>query len=152
MSEYVLPPPGPTGGTNYSTCSHPMDFAFLRTANGRAEVRGHFSYDSRDPFTVRAFFMQGQEDFVEWVFARDLLASGLERAAGHGDIRIRPSSNDSAMTVIELASPFGTAVLATSSKALAGFLACTGEIVPFGQEDLMLDWESELARLLAGEH
>ncbi|RSN19279.1 sporulation protein SsgA [Amycolatopsis sp. WAC 04169] len=151
MSEYVLPPSGPGGGAGYSTCCHPMDFTVLCVVNGRAEVRGHFSYDSRDPYTVRAFFARGEDDFVEWVFGRELLADGLLRAAGHGDIRIRPSSDDHALIVIELTSPFGTAVLAAPRQALDEFLACAAEIVPLGEEHRLLDWDSELERLLAGE-
>ena len=48
-------------------------------------------YDTGDPFAVHAVFRAGQDNEVTWVFARDLLAVGVTRRAGEGDVRIWPS-------------------------------------------------------------
>src|ERR1044072_6700001 len=48
-------------------------------------------YDPADPYAVHATFHTGAEETVEWVFARDLLAEGLHRPTGTGDVRGWPA-------------------------------------------------------------
>ena len=41
-------------------------------------------YSARDPYAVRMAFHVGTDEPVEWIFARDLLAAGIEsRPAGN---------------------------------------------------------------------
>ena len=39
----------------------------------------------QDPLAVEALFDDGAPDPVRWVFARDLLAAGLDRRTGEGE-------------------------------------------------------------------
>src|SRR5215207_1726468 len=87
-------------------------------------VPAHLTYDTCDPYAVRATFLAG-EDSVEWVFARDLLAAGMEQPTGDGDVRVWPTGPD--IVLIALASPDGRAVLAARSSEVGGFVSRTYE-------------------------
>ena len=41
-------------------------------------------YSGKDPYAVRMAFHVGTDEPVEWIFARDLLAAGIESRAGRG--------------------------------------------------------------------
>jgi len=86
---------------------------------------------------------------VEWIFARDLLAVGLDRAAGEGDVRVWPSTaaHENVLN-ISLSSPFGQAHFEAPHTALAGFLLRTYEVVPAGREAEYADIDGELTDLL----
>src|SRR6476619_1103357 len=81
-----------------------------------------------DPYAVRMAFHVGTDEPVEWIFARDLLAAGIESRQGKGDVQGVPSAVSVAETSeldvsgardspgipgkvlnIELSSPFGQA-------------------------------------------
>ena len=47
-------------------------------------------YSAADPYAVRAVF-SGDGMEVEWVFARDLLRTGLISPVGDGDVHVWPS-------------------------------------------------------------
>src|ERR1700750_771168 len=49
-------------------------------------------YSGTDPYAVRMAFHVGPEEPVEWIFARDLLAAGVESRQGEGDVQVWPSS------------------------------------------------------------
>ena len=69
-------------------------------------------YDSADPYAVHATFHTGARETVDWVFARDLLAEGLRRPTGCGDVRVWPSRNrGQGIVCIALSSPEGEALL-----------------------------------------
>lgn len=108
-------------------------------------------YLATDPYAVRALFRGGDgETSVEWVFARDLLVDGLERASGLGDVHVWPSKGtDGDLVVIALSSPDGRAVLHADADDLRIFLARTLAVVPAGQETSHLDIEDVLVRLTA---
>ena len=69
-----------------------------------------FFYCHEDPYAIRIAFHVGQEEPVEWTFARDLLSMGIVGHEGIGDVRVWPSAGseggtpDSALN-IELFSP-----------------------------------------------
>ncbi|WP_254897780.1 SsgA family sporulation/cell division regulator [Kitasatospora sp. NA04385] len=86
-------------------------------------------------------------DGVEWVFARQLLASGLDLPSGEGDVHIRPASGR--RTVVELRSPEGVALLQFDRAELRRFLWHSHLVVPEGQELRHLDCDRALAELLA---
>ena len=45
-------------------------------------------YSHEDPYALRIAFEAGLDKPVEWIFARDLLASGIEGREGLGDVTI----------------------------------------------------------------
>ena len=121
-------------------------------------------YDDTDPYAVRMAFHVGTDEPVEWIFARDLLAAGIESRHGEGDVQVWPSSVSCAHTEnldvigpadvsgtvlnIELSSPFGQAHFEAPAQAMAAFLQRTFQIVPAGQESNFIDIETELDDLL----
>jgi len=86
-------------------------------------------------------------DGVEWVFARQLLASGLDLPSGEGDVHVRPASGG--RTAVELRSPEGVALLRFDRVELRRFLWHSYLVVPEGQELRHLDCDRALAELLA---
>jgi hypothetical protein len=127
-------------------------------------------YSGSDPYAVRMAFHVGTDEPVEWIFARDLLAAGIESPQGEGDVQVWPSSLSCAETDdldvigpaatqgpqgaggkvlnIELSSPFGQAHFEAPAQAMSAFLARTYHIVPAGKESSYIDIETELNDLL----
>ena len=125
-------------------------------------------YSGRDPYAVRMAFHVGTDEPVEWIFARDLLAAGIESRQGEGDVQVWPSAKSCAETEgldvigaadtagdghgavlnIELSSPFGQAHFEAPARAMSAFLNRTYQIVPAGQETNYIDIEAELNDLL----
>jgi len=121
-------------------------------------------YSGSDPYAVRMAFHVGTDEPVEWIFARDLLAAGIESRQGEGDVQVWPSpascadSDDSDATGrpemggkvlnIELSSPFGQAHFEAPAQAMSTFLQRTYQIVPAGRESRHIDIEAELNDLL----
>ena len=67
-------------------------------------------YSVDDPYAIRAAFHVGDDEPVEWIFARELLTVGIIRETGEGDVRIWPSQDGKERMVnIALSSPFGQA-------------------------------------------
>jgi hypothetical protein len=124
-------------------------------------------YSGSDPYAVRMAFHVGTDEPVEWIFARDLLAAGIESRQGKGDVQVWPSPVSVAETGdldligtaepqgtpgkvlnIELSSPFGQAHFEAPAEAMSAFLQRTYQIVPAGQESRYIDIETELNDLL----
>jgi hypothetical protein len=121
-------------------------------------------YSGSDPYAVRMAFHVGTDEPVEWIFARDLLAAGIESRQGEGDVHVWPSPGSCAQSGdldltgspqpgekvlnIELSSPFGQAHFEAPAQAMAAFLRRTYQIVPAGQESGHIDIEAELNDLL----
>src|SRR5579875_3034848 len=55
-------------------------------------------YNDSDPYAVRMAFHVGTDEPVEWIFARDLLAAGIESRHGEGDVQVWPSPTSCAHT------------------------------------------------------
>src|SRR5487761_1019310 len=94
-------------------------------------------YSGSDPYAVRMAFHVGTDEPVEWIFARDLLAAGIESRQGEGVVQN-----------IELSSPFGQAHFEAPAEAMSAFLKRTYSLVPAGKESAFVDIESELNDLL----
>ena len=119
-------------------------------------------YSGSDPYAVRMAFHVGTDEPVEWIFARDLLAAGIESRQGEGDVQVWPSSMSCAeagdldgigetggkILNIELSSPFGQAHFEAPARAMSAFLKRTYQIVPPGRESSYVDVETELNDLL----
>ncbi len=121
-------------------------------------------YSGSDPYAVRMAFHVGTDEPVEWIFARDLLAAGIDASQGEGDVKVWPSaqscaesdglevigdgSTEGTVLNIELSSPFGQAHFEAPAQAMGAFLQRTYQIVPAGQESGYIDIEAELNDLL----
>ena len=108
-----------------------------------------FHYGIDDPYAVRAQF-HGEGSDVEWVFARDLLAAGLDGMSGEGDVKVWPApAMRPGIVLISLSSPDGRAVLEADSHDVRAFLDLSEQIVPMGAESDHLDLDAGLAGLVA---
>ena len=110
-------------------------------------------YSREDPYALSIVFEVGPDKPVEWIFARDLLAMGLEGREGLGDVRVWPSADPEggatgSVLHIELTSPFGQAHFAAPAREISDFLRRTYQVVPAGEESEHIDVEAELNNLL----
>jgi hypothetical protein len=123
-------------------------FDLLAPQTPAVPVQVELRYDTRDPYAVVAAFRTGRVGWVEWVFARDLLADGLITHSGEGDVTIRPAADDPEVVMVELSSPSGHAVFEASAQELADFLDRTYDVVVPGNENLWVNVDDALTRLL----
>ena len=123
-------------------------FDLLAPRTPAVPVKVELRYDTRDPYAVVAAFRTGRAGWVEWVYARDLLADGLLADAGDGDVRIRPSVEDPEAVLIELNSPSGHAMFEASAQELADFLDRPYDVVLPGNEHLWVDVDDALTHLI----
>jgi hypothetical protein len=106
-------------------------------------------YSAEDPYAIRMSFHVGTDEPVEWIFARDLLAVGLEGPAGEGDVQVWPADEQGhELLNIALSSPFGEAHFEAPRSSTAGFLSRTYEVIAPGHESDYVDVDSELDELL----
>jgi hypothetical protein len=113
-------------------------------------------YNADDPLAVRmAFPAEYSLDHVtaphpanevEWVFARTLLAAGLELPSGDGDVRIRPVPHQA--IVVELLSAEGIALLVFKARKIREFLWHTYQLVGEGQENNLINADRAIEELL----
>ena len=116
--------------------------------HGGVPLTASLCYRDDDPYAIRMSFHVGMEDPVEWLFARDLLAVGMQTPVGDGDVRVWPAPpGDGDVLNISLSSPFGQAHFEASLAAVTGFLRRTYEVVPLGRESDFIDLEGELRDL-----
>lgn len=106
------------------------------------------SYQAKDPYAIRMVFHIDPDEEVEWMFGRDLLADGLSRRAGEGDVCLWPGTSDQSLLTIALCSPHGQALFEAPLAGVTGFLQRTYQIVPAGCEAGHVDIEAELNTLL----
>ncbi|KQV11683.1 MULTISPECIES: SsgA family sporulation/cell division regulator [unclassified Kitasatospora] len=124
-----------------------------------ALLRVTLRYRSDDPLAVRMGFPAEysldtepelpdtpQPPEIEWVFARQLLAAGLDLPTGDGDVHIRPALGRRAM--VELRAPEGVALLQFDAPELRRFLWRSYLAVAEGEEHTFLDADQALAELL----
>lgn len=106
-------------------------------------------YALTDPFAVTVAF-RGDDVSVEWVFARELLLTGLEHPCGDGDVHVWPSwRNGQDLVLIALSSPDGRAVLEADATDLRTFLDATIALVPPGEETAHVDLDAAIAELIS---
>jgi hypothetical protein len=125
--------------------AHDM-FALLHEA--AAPVVTRWSYCSDDPFAVTIEIQTRGNRFVDWVLARDLVVEGLDEAAGIGDVRVRPANmGEWDVTLIEICSPDGHAVLEVDRDLLRQFVQATIDLVPLGAEGMAFDIDAEIEKI-----
>ncbi|HJQ45547.1 MAG TPA: SsgA family sporulation/cell division regulator [Amycolatopsis sp.] len=120
------------------------------TFNGCATpVFSRWSYEPCDPYAVTLSFRARRGQWIEWVFARDLLLTGLSEPAGLGDVRVRPDlSYEEDMFIVELESPDGYAVVEMRREEVEAFLSATAELVPPGAETEHLDVDGFISAVI----
>ncbi|MFI8260818.1 MULTISPECIES: SsgA family sporulation/cell division regulator [unclassified Streptomyces] len=120
---------------------------------GRLPLLARFSYDAEDPYAVQAEFLNGPTVLACWHFDRQMLADGLHRPVGEGDVTFRPhgaaaGADELRVTLKGLAGESqGDAVLFVEARALTDFLRRTYAVTGAGEE--FLDVDKLLAELLA---
>ena len=132
------------------TVSHELTLELI-DANGHATpLEAELRYESADPYAIAACFDTG-EARVRWVFARELLASGAYEPTGDGDVHVWPclDARGRAVTIIELSSPDGEALMQARSDDVTEFLRRTESLVPSGSETHLIDVDEAIAQLLA---
>jgi hypothetical protein len=112
----------------------------------RCPVLAHLSYDAGDPFAVTAVFSHDGRVLARWRLDRDMLAEGLRRPVGIGDVRFEPSATgmweELRMEFLGDTRPEGGrhhAVVFAWAPALAAFLRQTRNAVPPGDEEVRVD-------------
>ncbi|WP_225840211.1 SsgA family sporulation/cell division regulator [Streptomyces sp. NK08204] len=106
-------------------------------------------YSPHDPYAVYVDFHTGSDTRTTWVFARDLLAQGIVRASGDGDVRIRPArAGRRRVLYLALSAPGGQALFQAPLAVVERWLKRTHQVVPRGEESQLLDLDVELCELL----
>ncbi|MFF8732425.1 SsgA family sporulation/cell division regulator [Streptomyces sp. NPDC015171] len=109
-----------------------------------AELR----YEVTDPYAVRLSIGAPLASSVDWVFARSLLARGIHRPAGIGDVVVIPRHRCDPRSVrILLRTRAGAALLAVSAYAVRDFLRRSDALVPPGTEHRLIDLDRLVRRL-----
>lgn len=135
-----------------ATVTSELRLRLLVSGDSSLTIPAVLRYDTSDPHAVHATFYTGENETVDWVFARELLAEGLRQPSGFGDVRVWPSrSQGSEVVCVSLSSPEGHALLEAPAEDLRVFLNRTYVTVPPGIEHQYLDLDSELVALLEGE-
>ncbi|MFD6891858.1 SsgA family sporulation/cell division regulator [Streptomyces sp. NPDC059957] len=116
----------------------------LETASGHVHFLARFSYDSGDPYVVQAEFLDDVDVLARWHFDREMLAEGLHRPVGEGDVAFRPDTGSGRDELrVELmgrsADQQDNAVVFVDAPVLRGFLDETYAVVAAGEEFLDLD-------------
>ncbi len=124
----------------------------LTDDGGRMPLRAHFFYSPVDPYAVRVEFFDRRTAVEGWHFDRQMMADGMQRRVGEGDVGFRPQWNGTTGEVrMDLrdraAAGRRSAVLCVSAEALACFLERTYAVTPAGAEAVDLD--AVLENLLA---
>lgn len=115
-------------------------------------VPAELSYRRGDPYAVHIRFDTSEDARVVWTFARDLLAEGLRRPSGLGDVRVAPGvgpCGTANQVHLTLSSPTGTATFELDHDEVTRFLRSTLSLVPAGAEAGQFDLDAELAGVLA---
>lgn len=133
-----------------ATVTSSLDLRLVMPGSEAVPVPAALRYDSSDPYAVHVTFHTGVGEEVEWVFARELLSSGLHHRTGDGDVTVWPSGSRRSRTLcIGLTSPSGSAVFEAPAEAILDFLTRSYGAVPPGAESAYVDVDNTLTRLLA---
>jgi hypothetical protein len=132
-----------------ATVSAELGLSLVVPEHGAVPLVASLCYNADDPYAIRMAFHVGTDEPVEWIFARDLLAVGLEGPAGEGDVHVWPTEDHGRELVnIALSSPFGEAHFEAPRSSTANFLTRTYEAVAPGHESEFVDVDAELDELL----
>ncbi|MFJ9949432.1 SsgA family sporulation/cell division regulator [Kitasatospora sp. NPDC091207] len=112
-------------------------------------VKARLRYDVAEPYAVYLDSHVDRADPITWMFARELLAAGVTRAVGIGDVSIRPGTGEDAGSVLVLlGGDEGSVVLRARTAEVTSFLARADRLVPPGREHEYVDLDGLVRRLL----
>jgi hypothetical protein len=118
-----------------------------------APLPAQFHYDMTDPYAVRLSLGAPETRPVNWVFARDLLAEGMRRPAGIGNVLVFPRHRCRPHFIrVILRSSAGVALVEIPASEVAAFLRQTFLLVPSGSESLYIDLDGTVAELRGRRH
>ncbi|MER6443900.1 SsgA family sporulation/cell division regulator [Streptomyces venezuelae] len=125
----------------------------LDSMTGRVPLLARFSYDSADPYAIRVTFFDGLRITARWDFDRQMLAEGLHRPVGEGEVYFCPHRG---LVTDELrlflrntrGGQEGHATLFVGARPMQRFLDQTYDVTEAGEE--FLDLDGFLEELLAG--
>ena len=131
-----------------TTVTIPLTLA-VTAGTGSGDLPGELRYDPADPFAVSlAIGIEGGAAVV-WTFARDLLADGLCRPSGDGDIQVEPITTEDGREVDITLTTDCRATLSAPRDTVVAVLVEVFSAVPVGTELDHLDIDAELAALLS---
>ena len=125
------------------TVTTPLTLA-VSASTGDAKLEAELRYNPSDPLAVSLAIGTQCDEPVVWVFARELLGSGVAAATGEGDITIEPAGRDVRIT---LATDCLATMLAPRDRVVE-FLVETYTRVPSGTELDGVDIDAEITALL----
>ncbi|MFE0367994.1 SsgA family sporulation/cell division regulator [Streptomyces tendae] len=112
----------------------------------RFPVLAHLAYDAADPFALTVLFSHDGRVLARWTLDREMVAEGLTRPVGVGDVRLRPESRGMWDELrIELLGDDRAdgarhrAVVFVWAAAVEAFLRETHAVVPPGRERVGVD-------------
>ncbi|MCW5250231.1 MULTISPECIES: SsgA family sporulation/cell division regulator [unclassified Streptomyces] len=119
----------------------------LRTGEAdRFPLLAHLLYDPADPFALTVTFTHEGRVLARWALDRRMVAEGLTREVGVGDVRLRPWARgmweELRMEFLGDVRPDGErhrAVVFVWAVPLAAFLRETRKAVPEGTEEIRID-------------
>lgn len=134
----------------YVAVERELEFWLAMSPRRGIPVPARLSYREDDPLAVHFTFHVGTEAPVEWSFARDLLAEGLRRPCGRGDVRLWPTTvAGRAVLYVALASLDGDALLTAPAEEVRSWLHLTHRLVAPGTESVAQALDAELDAVLA---
>lgn len=130
------------------TVTSDVEMRILLESGVTAPMPCELTYAVTDPYAVKATFRHSEGE-VTWIFARDLLRTGVMEATGEGDIRVRPITvGGEALVQLELSSPSGRAVIQAELAEIYEFVEASDNLLPQGMEWQYLNFDNALADLL----
>jgi hypothetical protein len=120
----------------------------VSAATGDADLQAELRYDPSDPLAVALAIGVECAEPVVWVFGRELLADGINRPTGEGDITIEPATDGEHKLRITLATDC-LATMTADRNTVIEFLVDAFTAVPSGCEMDGVDLDAEIAGLFA---
>ncbi|MFB8235974.1 SsgA family sporulation/cell division regulator [Kitasatospora purpeofusca] len=132
-------------------CAVALDLRVAVCPGLTVSVAARLRYHTADPYAV---FLDNHTDLatpITWVFARDLLATGVHGWSGIGSVSVHPGVDERRDSVfITLTGEGSSVVLRAPADRVRAFLARTESLVPIGRERTHLDLDGLLRRLYEG--
>ncbi len=102
-------------------------------------------YNADEPWEI-AFAFHGLASDIVWKIDRVILAEGLMKPSGEGDVHVRPNPHRKGEIIIVLSDGKVWSETMWNASEIAYFLDHTYEIVPAGEEKY--DWDTTIQQLL----
>ncbi|ETA66428.1 SsgA family sporulation/cell division regulator [Haloechinothrix halophila] len=121
---------------------------FIDLLSERAPVLSRWSYSPDEPYSITVEFQTSPDDWITWVFARDLLLAGLQAPAGVGDVRFVPFEDEGdRLLLFQVESDQGRASWFLNRDDAEEFATMTLDAVPVGAESEHFDMDALIAGL-----